>query len=70
MKQKLKYLHIIGIENLLIKPLDPFLIGYAENDKSDFVCKCVPKESTDEELPVIIQKNGEITLMGNNYIYK
>lgn len=30
LKSKVKYLHIVGVDNLLIKPLDPFFLGYSK----------------------------------------
>jgi UDP-N-acetylglucosamine/UDP-N-acetylgalactosamine diphosphorylase len=43
-----KYLHILGVDNVLNKFADPTLIGYAQHDKHDIVSKYVARISPKE----------------------
>ena len=61
---KLQYIHVFGVDNLLVKPLDPFLIGFGESSKQDIICKCTNKLTTDEDVQLLIQKDQELVLMG------
>jgi len=45
--KKIKYLHFIGVDNLLLKPLDPLLLGLAaEDNKKKVIQKCVRMSSS------------------------
>ena len=48
-KSTVKYLHLIGVDNLLIKPLDPVFLGYAQEKNKDFIGKCVERTPIDSE---------------------
>lgn len=44
---QIEYLHIFGIENVLVKPLDPVMLGYAANKRLDVTIKCCNAEECD-----------------------
>lgn len=49
-KNNIKYLHFIGVDNLLLKPLDPLLLGLAAEDKNKkIIQKCVRMNSNEDE---------------------
>jgi len=39
----IKYIHVIGADNPLIKPADPFFIGYADVNNYDVTNKYITK---------------------------
>ncbi|EGR31986.1 hypothetical protein IMG5_098120 [Ichthyophthirius multifiliis] len=55
-----KYLHIIGVENLLVKPLDPLFLGYANENKNDINSKCVKLQDLTNEFFKLININGRL----------
>lgn len=48
-KLHIEYLHLVGIDNVLVKPLDPLFIGYFIEKNCDISCKCVSRSALDEE---------------------
>lgn len=64
----IQYVHMMGIENLLAKPLDPFFLGFAEQSKFDIVNKFIkrndanfnkPLFAVDRDKPIVIDFNDE-----------
>jgi len=55
----IKYIHVIGADNPLIKPADPFFIGYADVNNYDVTNKYITKRSPDEPLDVYVLQNGK-----------
>lgn len=55
----IKYIHSINIDNFLVKPADPFFIGFADVNNYDATCKFIPKRSPDEKVDVHVLRNGK-----------
>ena len=45
---KVKYIHMVGIDNVLNKLLDPFFLGYAIQKDLKVAAKIIGKRSPDE----------------------
>jgi len=55
----IKYIHSINIDNFLVKPADPFFIGFADVNNYDATCKFISKRSPDEKVDVHVLRNGK-----------
>lgn len=64
-----KYVHFIGVDNLLVLPMDPLLIGIASEKQKLVAQKCVRVNHVDEEALRIIKVNGRATLFGRKNIW-
>lgn len=60
---KVKYLHVCGVDNAILKVCDPKFVGYAEDQDVDVVTKVVAKKSYDEACGVIAMKNGKVCVV-------
>lgn len=61
--QGVKYVHIIGVDNLLAKPADPAMLGYAAEGALDVVNKVVTKNAPTERVGVMALKNGRAAIV-------
>ncbi|KRX09136.1 hypothetical protein PPERSA_08852 [Pseudocohnilembus persalinus] len=66
LKQKIKYLHIVGVENILLKPLDPLLLGYAKLQDKDFICKVVDRSPNDNDAQFFVQRSDDTVKVVTN----
>eukprot|EP00812_Abedinium_dasypus_P004490 NODE_1559_length_1112_cov_314.047304.p1 GENE.NODE_1559_length_1112_cov_314.047304~~NODE_1559_length_1112_cov_314.047304.p1 ORF type:complete len:325 (+),score=101.65 NODE_1559_length_1112_cov_314.047304:25-999(+) len=57
-ERNVKYLHIFGIDNVLLRPADPQFIGYCIAQKADCGNKSVWKRSADEKVGVLAKRGG------------
>jgi UDP-N-acetylglucosamine/UDP-N-acetylgalactosamine diphosphorylase len=55
-----KYLHIGGIDNILLKVADPACIGYMIKNNLEVVSKFVNKRSPDEKVGIHVVNNGAV----------
>eukprot|EP01084_Bolivina_argentea_P223653 378372_1 len=58
-KKGVKYLHIFGVDNALIKPVDPVFVGHCISQNAECGNKCVQKTSPDEKVGIYARKNGK-----------
>jgi UDP-N-acetylglucosamine/UDP-N-acetylgalactosamine diphosphorylase len=54
-----KFLHICGIDNVLVKICDPVFIGYAFNEKAEVTTKVVKKVDYKESMGVLGMRGGK-----------
>mmetsp|Transcript_10064 Transcript_10064/g.8581 ORF Transcript_10064/g.8581 Transcript_10064/m.8581 type:complete len:173 (+) Transcript_10064:64-582(+) len=54
----IKYIQMMGIENVLNKPADPFLIGYTEENNLDCSTKFFLRYDQKEKRPIFVLRNG------------
>lgn len=59
----IELLSIVPIENPLADPVDPFFLEYAKTSKSDAVIKCVLRESQNESMGALVERNGRIEIV-------
>lgn len=65
LKEQLKYVYITGIDNILNKVADPFLIGQTISSKVDLAFKYVHKAYPSENVGLhVIQSDGKYGVMG------
>lgn len=55
-----QYVSINGVDNVLVKPVDPLFIGYAISKHSEVATKSIAKVSAEEKVGVLCLKNGRI----------
>ncbi len=58
-----EYVHVIGVDNIMAKPADPAMIGYAAEAGLDVVNKVVPKKHAAERVGVMALKNGAAAIV-------
>ena len=58
-----KYLHICGIDNVLLKICDPTFIGFAENNDADVATKVVEKISYNESIGILGLRDGKQSII-------
>ncbi len=61
--EDVEWLHGVGVDNVLTRPLDPVFIGYAESQNSDLASKSVKRFDSNEKVGVIILKNGKPSIL-------
>ncbi|CAG9327525.1 unnamed protein product [Blepharisma stoltei] len=61
--KRIKFLHICGVDNALLKICDPKFIGYAEDQDVDVVSKVVAKKSYNEACGVLAMKNSKLCVV-------
>lgn len=66
----IKYIHIYGIDNILIKPADPYLIGYMSYKQADIANKVVHKKHAHERVGVMCKHNNHISVLEYSEIPK
>ena len=54
-----KYLHICGIDNVLVKICDPVFLGYTHNEKAEVTTKVVAKVDYKESIGVLGMRGGK-----------
>jgi UDP-N-acetylglucosamine/UDP-N-acetylgalactosamine diphosphorylase len=57
-KRNVKYLHIGGIDNILLKVADPSCLGYMIKNNLQVVSKFVNKRSPEEKVGIHVINNG------------
>ena len=55
---------MIGIDNVLARLADPFMIGYTSHSKTPLTCKYVRKRDASEKVSVILKKAGKPFVIG------
>ena len=58
-----KYLHICGIDNVLVKICDPLFLSFAENNDADVTTKVVEKSSYKESVGVLGLRDGKQSII-------
>lgn len=61
--KKVKFVQVIGVDNVLNKILDPTHIGYTEQHNFDASLKCCVKSSPEEKVGVVLKKNGKYDIV-------
>ena len=61
--KRVKYVQVIGVDNVLNKILDPTHIGFTELHNFDASLKCCVKSSPDEKVGVVLKKNGKYDIV-------
>ena len=56
--QKLNYIHISGIDNVLNRPLDPIFMGFMDDHKLDLVHKIVEKQHPQENVGLFVREES------------
>lgn len=60
MKERgIKYIHLLGTENVLAKPADPLLLGFASTKNYDVTGRFIAKTHPTEKLNVYVLRNGK-----------
>ena len=57
LRNKVRFLHIVGVDNILAKLADPFFVGFAESENLPISCKFVTKTSPTEAVGVHVLMN-------------
>jgi len=57
-RRGVEYLFVYGVDNLLIRVLDPLFLGFMDMEGADAACKVVPKAHAHERVGVLVNKNG------------
>ena len=55
----IKYIHVFGVDNALVKPADPTFVGYCIQRNADCGNKVLWKTSPDEKVGVVATKDGK-----------
>lgn len=55
----IKYIHVFGVDNALVKPADPTFVGYCIQQNADCGNKVLWKTSPDEKVGVVATKDGK-----------
>lgn len=63
LEEKIKWLHVVGIDNVLTKPLDPYFLAFSETNNFDISSKSVKRDSYDEKVGLIVKKNSKPTIV-------
>lgn len=58
-----KYLHICGIDNVLVKVCDPVFLGFADNNDADVATKVVEKTGFNESIGVLGLRGGKQSII-------
>ena len=58
----IRWVTILPVENPLAHPADRYLIGHAERFGAEVVVKCVPRESPEESMGVLVEREGAIEI--------
>jgi UDP-N-acetylglucosamine/UDP-N-acetylgalactosamine diphosphorylase len=58
-----RWVHVVGVDNILAKPADPAMLGYAEEAGTDVVNKVVPKKAASERVGVMALRNGRVNIV-------
>lgn len=58
-----KYVHIVGVDNVLNKLADPIMVGYMAKNNFEVVSKYVDKINAKESVGVHILKNGKPSII-------
>ena len=67
---KIEYIHMIGIDNVLNKVLDPFFLGFTVQKELKVAAKVIGKWSPDEAMGVFAQVDGFIDVIEYSEIGK
>lgn len=58
-RQGIKYVHVILIDNPLADPFDSELVGFHQQQEVEMTLKCTEKFNPEERVGVLIKKNGD-----------
>ncbi len=58
-QEGVKWLNVAGVDNVLLKCLDPFFIAFAENSKLNIASKSVARRDASEKVGVFALKNSK-----------
>lgn len=58
-KRGLSYIHIFGVDNVLVKVADPAMVGYALSTSADVVNKVILKSEPNERVGVMCLRGGK-----------
>lgn len=58
-----RYVNFILIDNALANPFDGELVGYQKRKNSDLVIKCVERKNSEENVGLLVLKNGKTTVI-------
>ncbi|EER01219.1 UDP-N-acteylglucosamine pyrophosphorylase, putative [Perkinsus marinus ATCC 50983] len=64
-----KYLHVFSVDNAIVKPGDPWFVGYCIEKDAQVGNKVVWKSSWDEKIGVIANKDGKCSVVEYSDLY-
>jgi UDP-N-acetylglucosamine/UDP-N-acetylgalactosamine diphosphorylase len=59
----LQYIHVVGVDNILMKIADPVMTGYMTHHKVDIMNKVIMKENPEEKVGVLASRHGQSVLV-------
>lgn len=63
LKNKIKIISVIPVDNPLCDPFDEFLIGFHKNQKTEVTIKCIKRDDPNEKKGAIALKNNKIKII-------
>jgi UDP-N-acetylglucosamine/UDP-N-acetylgalactosamine diphosphorylase len=62
-KNKIKYISVIPVDNPICDPFDEALFGFHKNNKNEITIKCIERENNNEKKGAIALKEGKIKII-------
>lgn len=69
-KRKIRYMHLFGVDNCLVKVADPVFLGYCIDKQCDCAAKVVPKAYATESVGVIARRGDKFSVVEYSEISK
>lgn len=63
LKRGIKYVHTFGVDNAVVKVVDPIFIGYMIEQNAEVGCKSCPKSCPEEAVGVLCKKDNKYTIV-------
>ena len=62
-KRQVEWIYICSVDNILLKIIEPLLLGLAIKNKTEIASKTIEKNSPDERVGVFCKRNGKISVI-------